>query len=213
MLHPRWIFVSPASDDLIRVLEVRNYLESKAASPLLFHLLALKRADEFWPVIERESAIADEREWVRRERGTVERVRKEKPIRVGAIRVDGPELALDELDRFIAKTRVFPTFAHRDRELVSPFLLALERAGFQVFKDIDLPVGAVFKDAIEHEVRKAAENGWVIAFLTSAAMASPYVQAEIAMARAMGGKFLAVVLDGVPVPVNLAATQILDGMA
>src|SRR5262245_8191750 len=74
-----WIFVSHASDDLERAREVRNYLESKGASPLLFHLKALANPEEFWPIIEREiaarnfflycqSAIADKRDWVCRER-------------------------------------------------------------------------------------------------------------------------------------------------
>ncbi len=50
-----WIFVPHASDDLQRY-ESRNYLESKGASPLLFHLKALSQPEEFWPIIEREIA-------------------------------------------------------------------------------------------------------------------------------------------------------------
>ena len=45
---------------------------------------------------------------------------------------------------------------------------------------------------------------------TSASITSPYVQAEIAMAQALGGKFLALVVDGMTLPANVDETQILD---
>ena len=103
--HHRWIFVSHASDDLVQVRKVRNYLEEKGASPLLFHLLALNEPEEFWPIIAKEiearnfflyceSEIARTREWVGRERAAVEAVRKTKAVRIGSIRVDGAELDL-----------------------------------------------------------------------------------------------------------------------
>jgi hypothetical protein len=91
-----WIFVSHASDDLVQVRKVRNYLEEKGASQLLFHLLALKEPEEFWPIIAKEiegrnfflfceSEIARTREWVRREREAVDAVAKIKPVRIAAI--------------------------------------------------------------------------------------------------------------------------------
>ncbi len=46
-----WIFVSHSSEDMKAVRVVRNYLEEKGASPLLFHLMALTTAEEFWPLI------------------------------------------------------------------------------------------------------------------------------------------------------------------
>src|SRR5262249_33871246 len=122
-----WIFISHASDDLLRVREVRNYLESKGASPLLFHLKALAEPEQFWPIIEREiaarnfflycqSAVADQREWVRRERAAVEGAGRKRPIRVDSIRVDGGDLDFTKLDAFLAKTRVFPSYTGEDRE-------------------------------------------------------------------------------------------------
>jgi hypothetical protein len=48
------IFVSHSSKDLVRVRQVRNYLEESDASPISFHLLALQAPEEFWPIIDRE---------------------------------------------------------------------------------------------------------------------------------------------------------------
>jgi hypothetical protein len=172
-----WIFVSHASDDILRAREVRNYLESKGAAPLLFHLKALTNPEEFWPIIEREiaarnfflycqSAVAEEREWVRRERAAVEAAGRERPIRVDSIRVDSGDLDFARLDAFLAKTRIFPSFSRQDREAVRPFLLAMERFGFQVFFDENMRPGDRWQDVVQQELEAAARHGWVVVFLS-----------------------------------------------
>ena len=219
--HHAWIFVSHASDDLAMVREVRNYLESKGASPLLFHLRALADPEEFWPLIEREisarnfflycqSAAAEEREWVRRERAAVDAASKNRPIRVDTIRVDGSELETTKLDAFLAKTRVFPSFSHRDRETVGPYLLAMERAGFQVFTDQQMPIGALWRDVIQSELELAARDGWVVAFLSQFSIQSPNINYEIGAGMALGAKFIPVAIEKIAMPFNLAHIQYLD---
>jgi TIR domain len=192
-----WIFISHASDDLLRVREVRNYLESKGASPLLFHLKALANPEEFWPIIEREiaarnfflycqSAVADEREWVRRERAAVTAAGRERAIRVDSIRVDGGDIDLAKLDAFLAKTRVFPAFSREDSEAVRPFLLAMERAGFQVFLDMNIPSGASWLDIMHEELEAAARHGWVVLFVSKASVRSKWVQYEMETGKQLG---------------------------
>jgi len=74
-----WVFVSHSSLDIAKVLEVRNYLEECSAAPLLFHLVSIKKPEEFWPLIKKEIAarnfflLCDSKnarrfEWVARER-------------------------------------------------------------------------------------------------------------------------------------------------
>ena len=219
--HHAWIFVSHASDDLARVREVRNYLENKGASPLLFHLRALADPEEFWPLIEREiaarnfflycqSAAAEEREWVRRERAAVEAASKKRSIRIDSIRVDQSELQTAKLDAFLAKTRVFPSFSHRDRETVRPFLLAMERAGFQVFSGEAIPVGSRWRDVIQSELELAARDGWVVAFLSQFSMQNPNINYEIGAGIALGAKFIPVAIEQVTLPSNLAHIQYFD---
>lgn len=138
----RWIFVSHASADLKRVRQIRNYLEEKGGSPLLFHLLALSKVDEFWPIIEREiaarnfflyceSVAAGKSEWVQKEREVVQRIEKPKP-RIGSIQVDGPSLDYEVLDKFLMATKVFATYSHNDAERAAPFLEELDRFGYQL---------------------------------------------------------------------------------
>jgi hypothetical protein len=215
-----WIFVSHASDDLVQVRKVRNYLEEKGASPLLFHLLALKEPEEFWPIIAKEiearnfflyceSEIAQTREWVRRERAAVDTAAKLKPVRIGAIRVDGPELDLEVLDTFLAKIRVFPSYSGADSEHVQPYLDALKEAGFQVFEERNLAAGVDWRNEIENEMKLAALDGWIVAFLSPSSLESDWAQSELSMARILGGKFIAVAIANV-IPHDLSAIGLSD---
>jgi hypothetical protein len=221
-----WIFVSHASADLKAVRQVRNYLETKDASPLLFHLLALEHEEEFWPIIEREivarnfflyceSEAAESSPWVKRERDAVSRAVERSPKRVGSIRVDTGDLDLASLDSFVATTRVFPSFTHHDRDQVRPYLDELVRRGFEVFNDLEMIApGDDWAALVEAELRRAAENGWVLAFLSQRSMQSPWVQREIQFAMQLGARFVPVRIDpGLSfsaLPMPLAMIQIFD---
>jgi hypothetical protein len=217
-----WIFVSHASADLKQVREVRNYLESRGGAPLLFHLKALTQPEEFWPIIEREiaarnfflyceSSNAERSEWVQRERQTVEAVRKQRSVRIGSIRVDQDALETGHLDRFLADTRVFPTYSHKDRVLVQPFIQAIRDAGFQVFDALtDMPLAVDFRRQVAQEIDNAAANGWIVGFVTANALASQWVSYEIEYARSVGGRFLPVLLEPVALPPPLNLLQHLD---
>lgn len=221
-----WIFVSHASADLKAVRLVRNYLEDKDASPLLFHLLALQHEAEFWPIIEREIAARDfflycESEaasnspWVKRERDAVVKAVGRKPKRVSTIRIDVGELDLSSLDAFIATTRVYPSFSHGDRTLIRPYLDELVAQGFEVFDDLEmLAPGDKFAAVIESELRRAARNGWIVAFLTQRSLQSAWVQREIQFAMQLGAKFVPVSIDpGISIatlPTPIRSIQALD---
>lgn len=217
-----WIFVSHASANLKEVREVRNYLESRGAAPLLFHLKALSQPEEFWPIIEREiearnfflyceSAQAERSEAVQRERRTVAEVRKRRNVRIGSVRVDAGSLQTHELDRFLADTRVFPTYSHKDRVLVEPFIRAIRDTGFQIFDALtDMPPAVDFRRQVAQEIDSAAANGWIVGFITANALASQWVSYEIEYARSVGGRFLPVLLEPVALPPPLNLLQHLD---
>ena len=202
-----WIFVSHATEDLRRVREVRNYLERKDASPLLFHLKALKKPDEFWPLIEREiterpffllceSASASNSSWVKKERRAANQAAKSSPKKTGKIRVDSAQLDLSVLDSFIASTRVFPSYAHVDRMAVQPFLASLERRGFEVLDDLtNLAFGQSVQDQMSASLRSASENGWVLIFITSRSLKSRWVRLEIQIALELRANIIPVLLE------------------
>jgi hypothetical protein len=174
-----WIFVSHASADLCNVRKVRNYLEEKGAAPLLFHLRALSNPKEFWPLIEREiqsrnfflyceSSAAEKSEWVRREREAIQAALKSQPKRLGRIRVDTESLDLQQLDEFVASTRVFLAYSKSQRHLVLPFAEKLRQAGFSVFDYVQENDVASVDDVLTNEIRVAAQTGFVLIFLTTA---------------------------------------------
>lgn len=137
------IFVSHASKDITNVRLIRNYLEERGASPILFHLMGMPEPEQFWPVIVQEirarsfflycdSDAAEASEWVRREREVVKQESKTAPKRIGRMRVDEPELDYPALDRFLTLSRAVIFYADVDAELVRPYIEALTARGFQV---------------------------------------------------------------------------------
>lgn len=202
-----WIFVSHATEDLKRVREVRNYLESKDASPLLFHLKALKKPDEFWTLIKREiterpffllceSTHASNSSWVSKERQAANHAAKRSPKKIGKIRVDSAQLDLGILDNFIASTRVFPSYAYADRMAVQPFLTSLARRGFEILDDLqNFAVGDDLRSQIATSLRSASENGWVLVFLTGRSLESEWVRLEIQMALELRANIIPVILE------------------
>jgi len=217
-----WIFVSHAGADLVNVRRLRNLLEERGASPLLFYLMALDDPEEFWPIIEREirarnfflyceSPSAELSSWVRKERAAVEKARLEYPKSIGTIRVDGPEIDEHAVDEFLARTRVFPSFTHSERGRVLPFLSALSLAGFGVFEDAkEIPAGVDFAKYIEQELSRAAESGWVVVFVSRSSLQSKWVQKEIELALVLGAKFVPVLLEPVTLPPNLSMIDSFD---
>lgn len=214
----RWIFVSHASADLKRVRQIRNYLEEKGGSPLLFHLLALSKVDEFWPIIEREiaarnfflyceSVAAGKSEWVQKEREVVQRIEKPKP-RIGSIQVDGPSLDYEVLDKFLMATKVFATYSHNDAERAAPFLEELDRFGYQLTLNRKvMPVEAMSSAGnweLEGAILEAAREGFVVLFLSARAAASQWVQLEVRFADDLGARFVPVLLEKISPEATLA---------
>ena len=154
-----WIFISHSSVDLPVVRRIRNYLEDQGAAPLLFHLLALKDPEEFWPIIKREiearnffllcdSPAARASDWVRREKDAVERLRAFKPVRVERIDVSAGDVDPMVLDELVRKTRVFTYHNVPFRNMIDPYIAYLAEAGFEV---ADISPQRFFTGAFEHK--------------------------------------------------------------
>lgn len=209
-----WIFVSHASADLDQVRRVRNYLEARCGSPLLFNLRALTEPEEFWPLIKREiearhfflycdSKAAEDSPWVRREREAVRN--SDRPKRIGAVRVDDGELDYSSLDDFIRKTKVFLNYAAHDEARVAPFYAALKGAGFTILND-EQALAFDLCERVDQILSAAAAEGWVVSFFTRQSLQTPSALAEIAMGKTLGAQFAPVFLEPVDAP-ELAGTD------
>jgi hypothetical protein len=177
MIGKTLIFVSHASADIKMVRRVRNYLEEKDTIPLLFHLVALTHAEEFWPLIEREilarnfflyceSEAAERSQWVQRERQSVELARQRLAKRIGHIRVDGSDIDTQQLDRFLRDTFVFFRFDTADYYAAASYANAVVEAGFVVSLNI-LNEGAGAEEVKEDliaNIEEAKKDGWVVLF-------------------------------------------------
>lgn len=201
-----WIFVSHASEDLETVRRVRNYLEERDASPLLFHLLALEHQEGFWPLIEREiaarnfflfceSEAARRSDRVSKEREAVRKAAEHQVKRIGSVTVDDGEPDFSILDDFIATTRVFPSYTRADADRVQPYLAALRARGFEVYDDSTLSAGDDFERVLDEQLTRTARHGWVAVFLSAASVRSTWIQMELARAAELGARFLPVRLD------------------
>ncbi len=218
-----WIFVSHSSDDLVQVRQVRNYLEKKGASPLLFHLLSLENPEQFWPIIEKEiasrnfflycdSQSAATSEWVQKERALVQSFAKKKPVRIGQINVEQTEIDQKGLDSFLEKTRVFLSYSQHDRANIETFIPTLEESGFQIFSDFDLATGEDHCIRIAHELKLAASFGWVVIFLSNSSRKSLFVRDEINEAHSLGATVVYVMIDNPHIPLGLPTAKTLDAI-
>lgn len=183
-----WVFVSHASADLERVREVRNFMEKKGAGPILFHLRSLTKPDQFWPLIESEieargffllcdSAAAQQSEWVQREREAVERIRQSRPIRIGRVSVDTPEIDFGSLAGFLLNLNVhvvWPEHLPSD-----PLMKAIKDLGYGVSgwgttpeRLVSLREHDAAWDDFEGMLRVGADRGWLLIVLDNALASS-----------------------------------------
>ena len=199
-----YIFISHSHEDIKKVREIRNYLESREIEPILFYLRCMKDGTEeekaeLWNLIRREiderdwflyldSDNARQSNWVQQE---TEYARKAK---------DGYIIQLDlsqEIEKIQAKIeklsramRVYISYARQDEELFLKFRKEFERQDFQVLSTFDVkPVGH-FPDQIAEMIRSVCDDGCFIPLLTEKSIRSRYVTDEIRYAKTIGGSFV-----------------------
>ena len=210
-LNQRWIFVSHASQDIVMVRRVRNYLERNGGNPLLFHLRALEDPEEFWPLIEKEiqsrnfflfcdSPAAQQSEWVRREREVAQKAAAINPKRMGRLDVSGSKLDKAALNDFLADRKVFLGFSQKDQELVTPFRTELAKAGFKIVNiDLDRMSGETLSKTIERSIRSVVTGGWFVRFISPISLESRWELQEAEIANRLGAKVVSVAIGGMQV--------------
>src|ERR1044072_1753702 len=187
-----WVFVSHSSADLIKVRQVRNFMEERNAGPILFHLRALSDPESFWPLIEQEisarnffllcdSEAARAPPWVQREWETVRKIANERAIRVGRIDLDQDQPDFDRLARFLLNIHVFVVSDHTGVfEVLESFgydplgAVNFSREGLQRLGD-----GSQMRDDMIDQLNYAASRGWLLVILTDATAESEIFWREL----------------------------------
>jgi hypothetical protein len=184
-----WIFVSHSTKDIEGVRRLRNELEERGAEPLLFFLKALDEQEELRTLLRREidarhyfllcdSVAARESPWVQEER---EYVRSLSGKHVTSLTLDADwQEQLVSIDAMLKSATAFLSYSHSDRDRVQPFADLLADHDLAVWTELQLQSGQNWQTAIEGVLRKAAEDGYLIAFLSRASLSSLWVAHEIA---------------------------------
>lgn len=188
-----WVFVSHSSADLIKVRQVRNFMEERGAAPILFHLRALTDPEKFWPLIELEisarnffllcdSKAAQASSWVQREWEAVRKVANQRAIRIGRIDLDKDQLDFDRLGRFLLNLNVF--IVGDNNSLIST---VLESFGYHPLGGVDfsregimrLGDGSQMSDDMIDNLDYGASRGWLLIVLSDATVESENFWREI----------------------------------
>jgi hypothetical protein len=101
---------------------------------------------------------------------------------------------------------IFIDFVHADRDRIRPLVAAIEARGYPVWMDESVESGVSWEREIERIIASAA---CVVLVLTADSLDDPSPLVDAARAG-VAGKLLAVRLDPVPLPVQLASAQAVD---
>ena len=213
-----WIFVSHSVRDLEQVRNIRNELERRGAEPLLFFLKALGEAEELRILLTREieartffllcdSVNARDSTWVQEEHKYAKKLPGKRVISID-LASNWPD-QVSALDEMLRVSTVFMSFAMADLPEIVPFITFLRDHDFAVWTpDAGQDWQATIKDALT----KAAEQGYLVAFLSTASLRSQWVKAEIDAFLAIskvGTRLILIDLEPVDhlVPIELQALQ------
>ncbi|MCH7229102.1 toll/interleukin-1 receptor domain-containing protein [Haloferula sp. A504] len=182
-----WIFVSHSHRDLGKVREIRNYLEKKGASPLLFFLKCLSdddarlpeliadeiKARNFFVLCESPNAKASK--YVHEEVALVESLGKPREI----IDLSLPlEPQFHKLDRLLKRATVFLSYGRKDEATVQRIRHTLEQHDYAVWKQSEIPCGGYWNTAFYSAIDEAIARGFVLVLLSPASLTSEFCKQE-----------------------------------
>lgn len=216
-----WIFVSHSTRDLEAVRRVRDHLEARGAEPLLFFLKALDQAEELRTLLRREiearsffllcdTENARASRWVKEEH---EYVRSLTGKRVTTIELASHwHYQVNALDEMLKTATVFLSYVRADWKKVEPYATFLADADFAVWTDTQLQAPQDWRAEILQTLRQAADDGYLIAFISANSLRSQWVTVEIEAFQQIvsgGGRLILVDLEPVDhlVPTQLQALQ------
>lgn len=177
-----WIFLSHSHRDLDKVRQIRDVLERKGHNPLIFFLKCLEDdGSELPDLLRREigartwfilcdSPNARSSKWVQEEVKMIKSL-EGKVFEIVDLSKD-LQAELHKLAAISKRATIFLSYADRDADIAQRVSVALTRADFRVFQDID------FGRTIQSAIDESLANGFVMLLLSLNSLLSDYCKEE-----------------------------------
>jgi hypothetical protein len=210
-----WVFISHASEDYDNVRTVRNYLEDRGFSALMFYLKSLEDEDKKqhiktlieWEINSRnifvlcDSEFSKRSNWVEWEKEYVKSLPNKlyRSIDIDSFR-SGETSELSKLDDLIAKGTLYLTYADADKDKVLAIRDQLTSLGYMIFDGVSSLGHSEFNDEIMHEAfSETIDKGVIVIFLSKNAKRSRWFWDEKSAALHTKAFIIPVVLDDVDI--------------
>lgn len=210
-----WVFISHASEDYEDVRVVRNYLEDRGFSVLLFYLKSLEDKSKKkyikqligWEISSRnifvlcDSKFAKNSKWVEWERSYVQSLPNKiyKIVDIEGVR-KGTDSELAKLDDIVVKGTLYLTYSYKDRKRVRKIYNQLNSIGYKVYDGATSLGQELFSDDKMHDALKETVNkGAVIMFLSNNAKKSKWFWKEKSRALHSRAFIIPIIIDDVEI--------------
>jgi len=212
-----WVFISHSSKDYEDVKIVRNYLERRGFSAIMFYLKSLEDSTKKvltqdlikWEIEARnifvlcDSQYSRDSIWVRSEVDYVKKFPEKiyETIDMRNIKYN-PYRKYKELSKLkdlIVKSSLFLSYVKSDREQVNEVYSFLNQNGFQIFEDTqDIKQGDNIRFKIKSAIEETVGKGAVLMFLSQNVLNSNQFWNEKRMALDSDAFIMPILLDDVP---------------
>lgn len=208
-----WVFISHASQDYDNVRAVRNHLEDRGFSALMFYLKSLEDEDKKqhiktlieWEIDSRnifvlcDSESSRQSNWVQWEKAYVKSLSNKlyKTIDIDDFR-QGDTSELSKLNDLLSKGTLYLTYAHADEDRILPVREKLISLGYRIFNGVSSLGQDEFNDSRMYDAfSETLDKGVIIIFLSKNAKRSRWFWDEKSRALLTGAFIIPVVLDDV----------------
>lgn len=229
-----WIFLSHSSDDYQDVRIIRNYLEDRGFSAIMFYLKCYnpQRKDSDMDKVQKiikceinkrnifvlcDSANARKSKFVQKE---ISIVKQKKNTIFVELDLDNfknkKDDELEKLDIFIKKATLFFSYSNIDESKVNPIKEYLHDEDFQILDASTIDIGQPIEATIREQIRIASEKGAVLLFLNKNSFNSQNFWDEKGFALNNNALIIPILLDKIsieqfPALVDLDTIDASDG--
>lgn len=203
-----YIFLSHSHDDIIKVREIRNFLENDGFEPLCFYLKCLSDDSEIEDLIKREidarewfvfvnSENARKSKWVTLEREYITSTNSKKII---TINIDDENSISSALAKITNNLRIFISSSPKDITIARTIKNRLKEKDYLAFFAPDsVPYGVPYEKSVKNAIIKTSKSGCSLVLISKNSIKSAYVKHEIELAIDNCSKIIPVLLGDIEI--------------